>query len=52
MISGKMEITIKIKDMPDAQTTANNWKQFDIDCDNKLRNVACCNCRDLWNTTL
>jgi hypothetical protein len=29
MVSGKMEITIKIKDMPDAKTTANNWNRFD-----------------------
>jgi hypothetical protein len=33
MVSGNLELTIKIKDMPDAQTVANNWKQFDIDCD-------------------
>jgi hypothetical protein len=33
MVSGSLELTIKIKDMPDAQTVANNWKQFDIDCD-------------------
>jgi hypothetical protein len=33
MVSGNLELTIKIKEMPDAQTVANNWKQFDIDCD-------------------
>jgi hypothetical protein len=29
MVSGNLELTIKIKEMPDAQTVANNWKQFD-----------------------
>jgi hypothetical protein len=40
MVSGKMELTIKIKDMPEAQTTANNWKQFDIDCNNVVFTIT------------
>ena len=33
MVSGNLELTIKIKDMPEAQTVTNGWKQCDIDCD-------------------
>jgi hypothetical protein len=40
MVSGKMEITIKIKDMPEAKTTANNLKQFDIDCESAVFTIA------------
>lgn len=32
MVSGSLELTIKIKEMPEAQTVTNNWKQFKIDC--------------------
>lgn len=35
--SGKMEITIKINEMPaDARTVENGWKEFDLDCDGEL----------------
>jgi hypothetical protein len=33
MVSGNLELTIKNKDMPEAKTVTNGWKQFDIDCD-------------------
>src|SRR3990172_3277662 len=33
MISGNLELTIKINTMPEVQTVTNGWKQCDIDCD-------------------
>lgn len=37
---GKLEITIKINEMPaDVETVENNWKQFDLDCDGQLVRV-------------
>ncbi len=38
--SGKMELTIKINEMPTGvQTVENGWKQFDLDCDGQLVRV-------------
>ncbi len=38
---GKLEITIKINEMPaDVETVENNWKQFDLDCDGQLVRVT------------
>ena len=37
---GKLEITIKINEMPaDVQTVENGWKQFDLDCEGQLVRV-------------
>ncbi|MEW5861444.1 MAG: fertility inhibition FinO-like protein [Cyanobacteriota bacterium] len=37
---GKLELTIKINEMPaDVETVENNWKQFDLDCDGQLVRV-------------
>lgn len=34
---GKMELTIKINEMPaDVRTVENGWKEFDLDCDGQL----------------
>lgn len=34
---GKMEITIKINEMPeDVRSVENGWKEFDLDCDGQL----------------
>ncbi len=36
-IQGRMEITIKINEMPaDVRTVENGWKEFDLDCDGQL----------------
>lgn len=38
---GKLEITIKINEMPaDVETVENNWKQFHLDCDGQLVRVT------------
>jgi hypothetical protein len=37
---GKLELTIKINEMPaDIRTVENGWKEFDLDCDNQLVRV-------------
>ena len=38
---GKLELTIKINEMPaDVETVENGWKQFDLDCDGQLVRVT------------
>jgi hypothetical protein len=38
--AGKMELTIKINEMPaDVRTVENGWKEFDLDCDGQLVRV-------------
>ncbi|MBD2018054.1 fertility inhibition FinO-like protein [Microcoleus sp. FACHB-53] len=38
--SGKLELTIKINEMPtDIRTVENGWKEFDLDCDGQLVRV-------------
>ncbi|WP_256872008.1 hypothetical protein [Nostoc sp. TCL26-01] len=36
MILGKLEVTIKINELPQAKIVENNWQQFDIDCDGRI----------------
>jgi hypothetical protein len=37
---GKLELTIKINEMPaDVETVENEWKQFHLDCDGQLVRV-------------
>lgn len=38
--AGKLELTIKINEMPiDIRTVENGWKEFDLDCDGQLVTV-------------
>lgn len=39
-VSGKLEVTIKINELPDAQTVENSWKHFEIDCDGQLVSIT------------
>ncbi|MHC5854398.1 fertility inhibition FinO-like protein [Nostoc sp.] len=39
MISGKLEVTIKINELPEAKTAENNWQEFEIDCDGRIINI-------------
>ena len=39
-VSGKMEITMKISQLPATKTGENGWKQFDIDTDTQLVTVT------------
>ncbi|MGJ3251255.1 MAG: fertility inhibition FinO-like protein [Elainellaceae cyanobacterium] len=40
MVQGRLEITIKISDMPIAKEVENSWKQFEIDCDGRVVQVT------------
>jgi hypothetical protein len=36
MLQGKLELTIKINELPQAKTVENGWQQFHIDCDGRI----------------
>jgi len=40
MIQGKLELTIKINELPKAKTTENGWQQFELDCDGRIISVT------------
>lgn len=40
MISGKLELTIKINELPQAETVENGWQHFDIDCGDHIVSVT------------
>ncbi len=35
-VPGRLEITIKITELPSARIVENGWKAFDIDCDGQI----------------
>lgn len=37
---GRLEVTIKINELPEAETVENNWQQFYLDCEGKLIQVT------------
>ncbi|PAX60231.1 fertility inhibition FinO-like protein [Brunnivagina elsteri] len=39
-ISGKLEVTLKISELPVAQTLENGWQEFEIDCDRLVVSVT------------
>lgn len=39
-VTGKLEVTIKINEMPAAKTVENNWKSFEVDCDGRIISVT------------
>lgn len=38
-VAGKLEVNIKISELPDAKTIENGWQQFDLDCDGRMVTV-------------
>ena len=40
MIAGKLEVTIKINELPQTQTVENGWMQFEVDCDGRVVTVT------------
>ncbi|MDZ7970457.1 MAG: fertility inhibition FinO-like protein [Nostoc sp. DedSLP03] len=36
MIAGKLEITIKINELPQPKNIENDWQHFDLDCDRQI----------------
>jgi hypothetical protein len=39
-VTGKLELTIKINELPNAATIENGWKSFEIDCDGRIVSVT------------
>ena len=39
-VTGKLELTIKISELPKAATVENGWKSFEIDCDGQIISVT------------
>ena len=39
-VSGKLELTIKITELPDAATVENGWKSFEVDCEGQIISVT------------
>lgn len=40
MIQGKLELTVKINELPQAKAVENGWQQFEIDCDGRIITVT------------
>ncbi len=40
MIQGKLEVTVKINELPQAKTIENGWQQFDVDCDGRVISIT------------
>jgi hypothetical protein len=40
MIQGKLELTIKINELPEAKTIENGWQQFELDCDGRIISIT------------
>lgn len=39
-VTGKLEITVKINALPEAQTVENGAKSFEVDCDGRLISIT------------
>lgn len=39
-VAGRLEVTIKINELPKAETVENNWKTFELDCDGQIVSVT------------
>ncbi|MHC5819616.1 MAG: fertility inhibition FinO-like protein [Nostoc sp.] len=40
MIPGKLEITIKINELPQPKDVENAWQQFDLNCDGRITTIT------------
>ncbi|MEH2060645.1 MAG: fertility inhibition FinO-like protein [Nostoc sp.] len=40
MIAGKLEVAIKINEVPQSKTIENGWQQFEIDCDGRIISIT------------
>jgi len=40
MTQGKLEVTVKINELPEAKTVENGWQRFEIDCDGRIISVT------------
>jgi hypothetical protein len=40
LVPGKLEVTIKINELPEAETVENNWRHFEIDCGEQVVSIT------------
>ncbi|MCC5618686.1 fertility inhibition FinO-like protein [Nostoc sp. CHAB 5836] len=40
MIVGKLEVAIKINELPQSNIVENGWQQFEIDCDGRVISIT------------
>ncbi|MFN6538677.1 MAG: fertility inhibition FinO-like protein [Nostoc sp. EkiNYC01] len=40
MITGKLEVTIKISELPQVVAVENGWQQFEVDCDGRIISIT------------
>ncbi|MBD2358135.1 fertility inhibition FinO-like protein [Tolypothrix sp. FACHB-123] len=40
MIAGKLEVIIKINELPQSNTVENGWQQFEVDCGGRIISVT------------
>lgn len=40
LIQGRLEVTIKINEMPTSQPVENGWQKFEVDCEGTLFSVT------------
>jgi hypothetical protein len=38
-VTGRLEVTIKINELPVAQTVENDWKAFEVDCEGRIVSI-------------
>ncbi len=38
--TGKLDITIKVNELPEAKTTKDGWLSFELDCDGRIVSVS------------
>lgn len=39
-VAGRLEVTIKISELPEAKTVENSWKHFEVDCGGQVVSVT------------
>jgi len=39
-VTGKLEVTVKINELPAAKTVENGWQFFEVDCDGRLMSIT------------
>ncbi|GAB4367003.1 MAG: hypothetical protein Kow00121_04920 [Elainellaceae cyanobacterium] len=39
-VAGRMEVIIKINELPSAKEVQNSWKSFEVDCDGKIISIT------------
>lgn len=40
MTQGKLEVIVKINELPESKTVENGWQQFEIDCDGRIISIT------------